>query len=54
MSQAGTLAARIVMMPVAGTDTLYQGCTTCGLPGCDTLLAALFEKYTYYKNFSPI
>jgi len=52
MSQAGTLDARIVMMPVAGTDTLYQGC--CGLPGCDTLLAALFEKYTYYKNFSPI
>jgi len=57
MSQAGTLAACIVMMPVAGTDTLYQGCTNCGLPGSATLLAALFVNYihtlTVFQQFKP-
>jgi protein gp37 len=57
MSPVGTLAACIVMMPVAGTDTLYQGCTTCGLPGFATLLAALFvnniNTITILRQFKP-
>ena len=54
----GTLAACIVMMPVAGTDTLYQGGTTCGLPGCATLLAALFvnniNTITILRQLKPL
>ena len=53
----GTLAACIVMMPLAGTDALYQGCATCGLPGCATLLAALFvnciHTVTILQQFKP-